>query len=111
MRSRGGRRDARRMPGYDGSPWRRPMVSRAARVPRAFEARDFDTVFVGYVVMRASIVTLWLRAGHHDHDRRATAHRTAAGMSVCMVGWAAVALAEWPLWAFVVVGAAEMLVP
>lgn len=83
----------------------------AAGVPKAFEARDFDTVFVGYVVMRASLVTLWLRAGHHDHERRGTARRTAVGMSTCMVGWAAVALAGWPLWAFVVVGAAEMLVP
>ncbi len=34
----------------------------AAGVPRAFEHRDFDIVFVGYLVMRAGLVTLWLRA-------------------------------------------------
>lgn len=83
----------------------------ATGVPRAFEQRDFDTVFVGYVVMRASLVALWLRAGHHDPSHRGTARRTAAGMTLCMVGWAAVAVVGWPLWAFVVVGVAEMLVP
>jgi low temperature requirement protein LtrA len=83
----------------------------AAGVPRAFEQHDFDTVFVGYVVMRASLVALWLRAGYHDPPRRRTARRTATGMSFCMVGWGAVALVGWPLWAFVVMGVTEMLVP
>src|SRR5215208_2229886 len=41
----------------------------AAGVPRAFEHRDFDIVFVGYLVMRAGLVALWLRAGHYDADR------------------------------------------
>jgi low temperature requirement protein LtrA len=44
----------------------------AAGVPRAFDHRDFDVVFVGYLVLRAGLVTLWLRAGHHDLPRRRT---------------------------------------
>jgi low temperature requirement protein LtrA len=83
----------------------------AAGVPRAFQHRDFDIVFVGYIVMRTALVTLWLRAGHHDPPRRSTTHRFAAGEALCMVGWTGVALLGWPVWAFVVMGVAEMLVP
>ena len=83
----------------------------AAGVPRAFEHRDFDIVFVGYIVMRVALVTLWLRAGHHDPPRRGATHRFAVGESVCMVGWAGVALLGWPVWAFAVMGIAELLVP
>jgi low temperature requirement protein LtrA len=83
----------------------------AAGVPRAFEHRDFDVVFVGYLVIRAGLVSLWLRAAHHDPDHRTTDRRFAAGESLCMVGWGAVALLGWPVWAFVVMGVAELLVP
>jgi low temperature requirement protein LtrA len=83
----------------------------AAGVPRAFEHRDFDVVFVGYLVLRAGLVTLWLRAGRHDPPRRSTCYRYAAGESLCMVVWAGVALLGWPVWAFIVAGAAELLVP
>ena len=34
----------------------------AAGIPRAFELRQFDVVFAGYVVMRVALVFLWLRA-------------------------------------------------
>ena len=73
----------------------------AAAYRSAFEHRDFDIVFVGYIVMRVALVTLWLRAGHHDPPRRGATHRFAVGESVCMVGWAGVALLGWPVWAFV----------
>jgi low temperature requirement protein LtrA len=83
----------------------------AAGVPRAFEHRDFDIAFVGYLVMRAGLVTLWLRAAHHDAAGRTTDRRYAAGVSSCMVGWAAVAVIGWPVWAFVVMGVVELIVP
>jgi low temperature requirement protein LtrA len=83
----------------------------AAGVPRAFEHRDFDIVLVGYLVMRAALVTLWLRAAHHDPEGRTTARRYAAGVSLAMAGWVAVALVGWPVWAFFVMGAVELLVP
>jgi low temperature requirement protein LtrA len=83
----------------------------AAGVPRAFDHRDFDVVFVGYVVMRLGLVTLWLRAARYDDVRRSTAHRFAAGETLCMVGWGGVALLGWPIWAFALVGVVELAVP
>jgi low temperature requirement protein LtrA len=83
----------------------------AAGVPRAFDHRDFDVVFVGYLVIRAGLVSLWLRAAHHNPDQRTTTYRFAAGESLCMVGWGVVALVGWPIWAFVVMGVFELLVP
>ena len=83
----------------------------AAGVPRAFDHRDFDIVFVGYLVMRVGQVSLWLRAARHDPTRRSTTHRFATGESLCMVGWAGTALIGWPVWAFVVMGLAELAVP
>jgi low temperature requirement protein LtrA len=83
----------------------------AAGVPRAFEQRDFDVVFVGYLVIRAGLVSLWLRAAHHDPDQRTADRRYAIGASSCMIGWAGVALLGWPVWAFLVMGVAELLVP
>jgi low temperature requirement protein LtrA len=83
----------------------------AAGVPRAFEHRDFDIVLVGYLVMRAGLVSLWLRAGHHDEHARTTVRRYASGESLCMVGWVGVALIGWPVWAFVTMGVVELVVP
>jgi low temperature requirement protein LtrA len=83
----------------------------AAGVPHAFAHRDFDIVFVGYVVIRAGLVSLWVRAGRHDPPRRRTCYRYAAGVSLCLVGWFAVALLGWPVWGFVLMGCAELAVP
>jgi low temperature requirement protein LtrA len=83
----------------------------AAGVPRAFEHRDFDIVLAGYFVMRAALATLWLRAAHHDVARRGTDRRYAVGVSLCLIGWAGVGALGWPVWAFVAMGAVELLVP
>jgi low temperature requirement protein LtrA len=83
----------------------------AAGVPRAFDASDFDIIYAGYLVMRAGLTTLWLRAAAHDPPRRTTALRFAAGVSLCMVGWTVVFLLDWPLWAFAIMAVAELAVP
>ncbi len=83
----------------------------AAGVPEAFEHHTIDTVVVGYLVMRAGLVTLWLRAGRHDPERLMTTRRYALGESVCMVGWVGLALLHAPLWAFLPMMVLEMLVP
>jgi low temperature requirement protein LtrA len=83
----------------------------AAGVPRAFDTRDFDVVFLGYVVMRVGLVSLWLRAARHDPPRRATALWYATGITACLAVWGLVLLAGWPVWAFVAAGALELAVP
>ena len=83
----------------------------AAGVPRAFDAGDFDIIYGGYLVMRAGLTALWLRAAAHDPPRRTTARRFAAGVSLCMVGWTVVFLLDWPLWAFMIMVVAELAVP
>ena len=83
----------------------------AAGVPRAFDRRDFDVVFVGYLVMRVGLVSLWLRAARHDPPHRTTAIRYAAGISLCMVMWLVILLVGWPVWAFALGAAVELAVP
>jgi low temperature requirement protein LtrA len=83
----------------------------AAGVPRAFDERNFDVIYLGYLVMRVGLVSLWLRAAYHDPPRRTTALRYAGGVSSCMVGWTVVLLLDWPTWAFLVMATAELLVP
>jgi len=83
----------------------------AAGVPRAFDHRDFDVVFAGYVLMRIGLVSLWLRAARHDPGRRTALHRFAVGESTCLLGWGALALGGWPVWGFIVMGTAELAVP
>jgi low temperature requirement protein LtrA len=83
----------------------------AAGVPRAFDDRNFDVTFLGYLVMRVGLVALWLRAARHDPAHRRAALRYAAGVSLCMVVWFGVLLVGWPVWAFVVGAALELAVP
>ena len=59
----------------------------AAGVPAAFEDGDLRAVTVGYVVMRVALIVQWLRAAAADPERRMTALRYAAGISVVQVGW------------------------
>ena len=83
----------------------------AAGVPRAFDDRDFDVVFAGYLVMRVGLVSLWLRAAHHNLEHRRTALRYATGISLCTVLWLLILLIGWPVWAFLLGAAAELSVP
>lgn len=48
---------------------------------------DNAIVVAGYVIMRVSMVTLWLRAGHADPSRRAHLQRYAAELVVVQAGW------------------------
>jgi len=58
----------------------------AAGVPAA-EDGDFRVVTLGYLIMRAGLIALWLRAGNEDLATRATARRYAMGITVAEVGW------------------------
>ncbi|MBF8185274.1 low temperature requirement protein A [Nonomuraea sp. K274] len=59
----------------------------AAGVPAAFGHSDYAVVTLGYVIMRLGLVVQWLRAGLEDPERRRTALRYAAGISLMQVGW------------------------
>ncbi|HEX6330930.1 MAG TPA: low temperature requirement protein A [Actinomycetota bacterium] len=85
----------------------------AAGVPLAFDERRYGVVVLGYVVMRVALVTQWVRAARHGAERRTTATRYAIGVSALQVGWIAAAIwfQDWWLWAWVVLGPLELLVP
>ena len=86
----------------------------AAGVPRAFDDGDFRLTAIGYAVMRLALVTQWVRAGAAETGgARTTAFRYAAGVTVCQVGWMALLLPHGapPVWAFVIMAAAELSVP
>jgi low temperature requirement protein LtrA len=85
----------------------------AAGVPSAFADDDYGIVTLGYAVMRLALVTQWLRAARDDPDRRITDVRYAIGVGVCMIGWGLRLLLPegWSFAAFLVLVAAELLVP
>jgi low temperature requirement protein LtrA len=84
----------------------------AAGVPAAFEGH-FGIVTVGYAIMRAALVTQWLRAAHANVEGRRTALRMAAGVSACMAGWALILFSHGTTHTVLFVGmvAAELAVP
>ena len=84
----------------------------AAGVPRGFETRDFDVIFLGYAIMRVGLVALWLRAARDDPARRTTALRYAGGLAAAMAGWSGMLVSgSWPLWGWWSMAAAELAVP
>ncbi|PXY27221.1 low temperature requirement protein A [Prauserella muralis] len=84
----------------------------AAGVASAFEG-DFTIIVIGYVVMRLALVGQWLRAAAGDPRIRPTALRFALGIALVQAGWVArLAVPEgWLIPSFLVLAAAEMLVP
>ena len=85
----------------------------AAGVPEAFDQLDFRVVTVGYVIMRLAMVAQWLRAGAANPDQRAGTLRFAAGIALVQVGWVARIWLplSWGTASFVVLAAAELVVP
>ena len=85
----------------------------AAGVPAMFEARIPNlAVVIGYVVMRLAMVGQWLRAASSDPDRRATARRYAAGISLLQLAW--VGMLWIPHWwgpGFLILVVLELAVP
>jgi low temperature requirement protein LtrA len=85
----------------------------AAGVEAAFDHADFRTITFGYVIMRLAMVAQWLRAARSDPDRRGTALRYAAGITVVQAMWL-IRLAlpeEWGVATFVVCALADIAVP
>ncbi|MFE0041342.1 low temperature requirement protein A [Streptomyces sp. NPDC059015] len=87
----------------------------AAGVPRAFADNDWTITVIGYVVMRVALTAQWLRAAASE-DRgpaRRTALIYACGVALCQLGWITllIAPADWRRWLFLILAAAELLVP
>lgn len=59
----------------------------AAGIPDVFHAQNFDVIIIGYVIMRLSLVTQWLRVAKNDVLRRKTALRYAIGIGIVQVAW------------------------
>ncbi|GAA4734563.1 low temperature requirement protein A [Phytohabitans rumicis] len=59
----------------------------AAGVPSASEDGDYRMVTFGYLLMRAGLVVLWLRAAREDPEGRRTAVRYAAGIGTLELLW------------------------
>ena len=84
----------------------------AAGIPRAFELRNFDVAFIGFVVMRMGLGFLWLRAARADPARRACCIRYAIGIWTAMLGWGVMFVTgEWPLWGWWLMALVELAVP
>jgi low temperature requirement protein LtrA len=62
----------------------------AVGIDQMFEELDFKTVFVGFVIMRLSLVMMWLRVARRDEHGRPAAIRYAIGLTICQLGWAIV---------------------
>jgi len=78
-----------------------------------FARGDLRLPVAGYVLMRAAMIVLWLRAAAHDEKGRACARRYALGIFIVQCAW--IALLQLPqdlLWTgFIVLAIAEMAVP
>ena len=58
---------------------------------------DNAVTVAGYVVMRLSMIFLWLRAARQDQRRRRTCQTYAITIGVAQVGWVALLLAHTPI--------------
>lgn len=84
----------------------------AAGVQRGFEQQNFDVIFLGYAVMRAGLVALWIRAALNDPARKTAAMRYAVGLTAVMFGWAVMLITNyWPLWGWWLMAFIELAVP
>jgi len=84
----------------------------AAGVQRGFVDQNFNIIFIGYLIMRLGLVSLWIRAAIHDPARKSTNLRYAIGISAAMLGWGAMYFTSyWPIWGFASMAFIELLIP
>jgi low temperature requirement protein LtrA len=85
----------------------------AAGVGPAFDDGNYAGITAGYVIMRLAMVAQWLRAARNDEQRRATAQRYAAGITIIQIFWLVrLALPDsWSTPSFLILVVGELLVP
>ena len=102
--------------GYDTDDWGMRLLTlmqmlgvmvMAAGMPRLFHGLpeghlDNGVLVAGYVLMRVSLILLWLRAARHDTEKRKLALWMACLLILAQIGWVAMAVAHLSLAAVVV---------
>ncbi|NXY95844.1 low temperature requirement protein A [Streptomyces sp. BR123] len=86
----------------------------SAGIPQAFNDNDWTVAVIGYVVMRLAQTVQWLRAAAGESGgARRCALTYAIGLVICQAGWVALLWAPEASqrWLFLVLVAAELLVP
>ncbi|MBT2394191.1 low temperature requirement protein A [Streptomyces sp. ISL-1] len=86
----------------------------AAGVPRAFNDNDWTIAVIGYLIMRVALTTQWLRAAAAEEGpARRTAFKYTASLVVCQLAWVGLLFVPEGAkrWLFIVVAAAELLIP
>jgi len=68
----------------------------AADMPDMFEREHFYTLLIGYLIMRAGMIVLWLMAARGDPVRRGTALRYAFGITLVQIYWSIVIVLMQP---------------
>jgi low temperature requirement protein LtrA len=71
---------------------------------------DNSVTVAGYVVMRLSMIFLWLRAARQDPPRRRACQTYAVTISVAQLGWIALLLAHTTVGVFIARGAVLILI-
>lgn len=86
----------------------------AAGVPQAFEYADYTVVVIGYVVMRLSLVTQYIRAMLNTPSRQVTGMRYIVGTIACQIAWIGLVFfqGQWfHPYIFILLVIAELFVP
>jgi low temperature requirement protein LtrA len=85
----------------------------AAGVPAAVEDHVFTLAVAGYLIMRAALITQWLRVARHHPDLRTRSLRYAAGIATVQVLWLFILVTppEWSAPLFLALAIGELLVP
>jgi low temperature requirement protein LtrA len=85
----------------------------ASGVARAVEDQVFTVAVVGYLIMRAALVTQWLRVAVRFPESRQRCVRYAIGISLVQVLWVAFLAvpAGWRPLVFLILAVGEMIVP
>ncbi|GAA1646043.1 low temperature requirement protein A [Kribbella alba] len=68
------------------------------------ETIDLRVMVLGYVVMRLSMLFLWVLAARNDPDRAPAARKYIRTIGVAQVGWVLLAFLQLPVWVFFVAG-------
>ena len=69
-------------------------LTMAAGIEPFFHSLDLMLIVVGFVIMRLSMVILWLRAAFQDASHRKTARWYAAGIALAQVYWVGLLLSQ-----------------